>query len=108
MQQSGKERRTGMTYKELYDKADWMLDKGMINLGEWEKMIEPLNAEIGSTVDVELNDLYKQGEMYLEDLQPKVKLVFCKDCINYRTVGCPMGTDINHEEDYCSYGETAE
>ena len=35
-----------MTYKELYDKALWDLEHDKITLGEFEKMIEPLNKEI--------------------------------------------------------------
>lgn len=35
-----------MTYKELYDKAVWDLEHDKITLGEFEKMIEPLNKEI--------------------------------------------------------------
>ena len=35
-----------MTYKELYESAIDKLEKSKITLGEFEKMIEPLNAEI--------------------------------------------------------------
>lgn len=35
-----------MTYKELYEKALWKVEHDEITLGEFEKMIEPLNKEI--------------------------------------------------------------
>ena len=35
-----------MTYKELYDKANWMLDENQITTEEWRDMIAPLNTEI--------------------------------------------------------------
>ena len=35
-----------MTYKELYDKALWDLEHDKITLGEFDKMIEPLNKDI--------------------------------------------------------------
>ena len=37
-----------MTYKELYESAIDRLEKSEITLGEFEKMIEPLNAEIAT------------------------------------------------------------
>ena len=40
-----------MTYKELYESAINKLEKSEITLGEFEKMIEPLNAEIGGDSD---------------------------------------------------------
>ena len=35
-----------MTYKEIYEKAANMLDRGEITLGDFNKMIEPLNSEV--------------------------------------------------------------
>ena len=35
-----------MTYEELYDKANRMLDSSEITIGEYGDMIEPLKAEI--------------------------------------------------------------
>lgn len=35
-----------MTYLELYERANRMLDRNEINLGEYEKMIKPLEAEV--------------------------------------------------------------
>lgn len=35
-----------MTYLELYRKAEMLVESGKITLGEFEKMIEPLNEEI--------------------------------------------------------------
>ena len=35
-----------MTYEELYDKANRMLDNSEITIGEYETMIEPLKVEI--------------------------------------------------------------
>lgn len=40
-----------MTYKELYESAINKLEKSEITLGEFEKMIEPLNAEVGGDSD---------------------------------------------------------
>ena len=40
-----------MTYKELYESAINKLEKSEITLGEFEKMIEPLNTEIGGDKD---------------------------------------------------------
>ena len=35
-----------MTYAELYDKAEHLLNTSEINLGEFIEMIKPLNSEI--------------------------------------------------------------
>ena len=35
-----------MTYKELYEKATWLLEHSKISGKEYDNMIEPLNAEI--------------------------------------------------------------
>lgn len=35
-----------MTYKELYEKAAAMLDRGEITLGDFNKMVKPLDVEI--------------------------------------------------------------
>ena len=40
-----------MTYKELYESAADKLEKSKITLGEFEKMIEPLNAEVATDSD---------------------------------------------------------
>lgn len=40
-----------MTYKELYESAADKLEKSKITLGEFEKVIEPLNAEIDTDSD---------------------------------------------------------
>lgn len=37
-----------MTYKEIYEKAANMLDRGEITLGDFNKMVEPLNSEVQS------------------------------------------------------------
>ena len=37
-----------MTYKEIYEKAANMLDRGKITLGDFNKMVEPLNSEAQS------------------------------------------------------------
>ena len=41
-----------MTYKELYEKAMWLLEHNEINGKEYDKMIEPLNAEVGNAEPV--------------------------------------------------------
>lgn len=43
------ENHTQMTYKGLYDGATWLLDHNKIKLGEWWKMIEPLNQKVRDT-----------------------------------------------------------
>lgn len=35
-----------MTYRELYEKAEWKLEKGEITLGEFDEMTKPLDEEI--------------------------------------------------------------
>lgn len=35
-----------MTYRELYDKAEWKLEHGKINGGEFDEMTKPLDEEI--------------------------------------------------------------
>ena len=40
-----------MTYRELYESAINKFEKGEMTLGEFEKMIEPLNTEIGGGND---------------------------------------------------------
>ena len=35
-----------MTYYELYKKAEYQLEHNKINIGEFEKMIEPLNRDV--------------------------------------------------------------
>ena len=37
-----------MTYKEIYEKAANMLDRGEITLVDFNKMVEPLNSEVQS------------------------------------------------------------
>lgn len=41
-----------MTYLELYHKAGRLLDSNKITLGEYEKMIEPLEREINEWIPV--------------------------------------------------------
>lgn len=56
-----------MTYKELYDDAMRMLEHNEINGGEYDKMIEPLNAEVGNAEPVRhgkwicTDDFYENG-----------------------------------------------
>ena len=35
-----------MTYKNLYEKAEWKLEKGEITIGEFDEMTKPLDEEI--------------------------------------------------------------
>lgn len=39
-----------MTYTELYDKAEHLLNTSKINLGEFIEMIKPLNSEIPQVI----------------------------------------------------------
>ena len=48
---AGEIKEINMTYKELYESAIDKLEKSKITLGEFEKMIEPLNAEIDTDSD---------------------------------------------------------
>jgi hypothetical protein len=48
---AGERKEINMTYKELYESAIDKLEKSKITLGEFEKMIEPLNAEIDTDSD---------------------------------------------------------
>ena len=41
-----------MTYRELYESAINKLEKSEITLGEFEKMIEPLNAKVVTEINV--------------------------------------------------------
>lgn len=60
-----------MTYKEIYEKAANMLDRGKITLGDFNKMVEPLNSEVQSEITHEQAVEYLQstGWMREHDLQ---------------------------------------
>ena len=60
-----------MTYKEIYEKAANMLDRGEITLGDFNKMVEPLNSEVQSEITHEQAVEYLQstGWMREHDLQ---------------------------------------
>ena len=79
-----------MTYLELIRSAEYKLDKGHITLGEYEKMIKPLNREI----------------------QPEI--ILCKDCKHNPNVawfGCPASHLSNKqrpETAWCWRGERNE
>lgn len=51
-----------MTYKELYEKAIWLLEHNEINGKEYDKMIEPLNAEVGNAEPVRHGKWDDMGE----------------------------------------------
>ena len=76
-----------MTYKELYDDAMRMLEHNEINGGEFDKMIEPLNAEVGNAEPV------RHGKwIRWRDLNG-IKRCKCSECIvsygNMDTPYCP-------------------
>ena len=53
-----------MTYKEIYEKAANMLDRGKITLGDFNKMVEPLNSEVQSEphwIPVTKEEMFKAG-----------------------------------------------
>ena len=53
-----------MTYKEIYEKAANMLDRGEITLGDFNKMVEPLNSEVQSEphwIPVTKEEMFKAG-----------------------------------------------
>ena len=70
-EQCGYERGDNMTYKEIYEKAANMLDRGKITLGDFNKMVEPLNSEVQSEITHEQAVEYLQstGWMREHDLQ---------------------------------------
>lgn len=74
-----------MTYKELYEKAIWLLEHNEINGKEYDKMIEPLNAEVGNA-------------------EPIIR---CKDC-GQREYGCSTFIDHNQIYGFCAWGWKAE
>ena len=53
-----------MTYKELYEKAIWLLEHNEINGKEYDKMIEPLNAEVGNAEPVRHGKWLCSDDMY--------------------------------------------
>ena len=53
-----------MTYEELYDKANRMLNNSEITIGEYEAMIEPLKAEI-ETGWISVEDRLPEEGVYL-------------------------------------------
>jgi len=51
-----------MTYLELYRKAEMLVESGKITLGEFEKMVEPLNEEITEWTPVSEKVPEEKGE----------------------------------------------
>ena len=92
-----------MTYRELYESAINKLEKSEITLGEFEKMIEPLNAEVATDSDTisrakaikaideiesEIADglgfEYEKWRQYFCDLPPaQPEIIRCKDCKHF-------------------------
>jgi threonine dehydrogenase-like Zn-dependent dehydrogenase len=72
-----------MTYLELLNRADKLLDANKISIGEWERMTAALR-------------------------RPIIPVVKCGDCV-YRDKGeyeyCPMLERNTFEVFYCAYGE---
>ena len=57
-----------MTYRELYEKADRLLDKGELTLGEYDKMTRPLDREIVEAVPLSvIEDMKYDVEKYFVD-----------------------------------------
>jgi hypothetical protein len=91
-----------MTYLELYEKAQKMLDRNEITLGEYEKMIKPLEAEVNT------------GQVKaLPSAQPEV--IRCRDCRytrdgqeNYGDYMCIKLYMFRNKDDFCSRGERRE
>ena len=69
-----------MTYLELIRSAEYKLDKGNITLGQYERMIEPLNREIQSEITQCKNCKYwridSEGERYCDRI---VGVLGCDD-----------------------------
>ena len=53
-----------MTYYELYQEAEYQLEHNKITLGEFEKMIEPLNREVETQTNT--------TESVLEDIKAEI------------------------------------
>lgn len=84
-----------MTYKELYDDAMRMLEHNEINGGEFDKMIEPLNAEVGNAEPVRHGKWKWLSCTY--DRVPKEKEYECSEC-HHKTI--VHGDDMPWEK-YC-------
>lgn len=63
-----------MTYKELYDDAIRQLESGKITVGEFDKRVEPLNAEVR-----------KNGKWIIEKWEPQdiYEHALCSECGTY-------------------------
>lgn len=74
-----------MTYKELYDKALWDLEHNKITLGEFEKMIEPLNKEIPKESEEQIYKGHEvkvitRGNCMICGKKLTDSLFLCKEC----------------------------
>ena len=59
-----------MTYKELYEKAAAMLDRGEITLGDFNKMVKPLDVEIQPEPHwIPVQAAYEHGKEWLSALK---------------------------------------
>ena len=57
-----------MTYLELLERADYLLEKGEITIGEWEDMIAPLRKDIAPHGDL----IYRQDALDALGEEPEV------------------------------------
>lgn len=114
-----------MTYKELYESAINKFEKGKITLDEFEKMIEPLNAEVSCdsdtisrikaidiakelTITVDGYEMLNQAVMnycaeimQLPPAEP-MRIIHCKDCKHHWTHKCMDSMPIER----CDLGQT--
>lgn len=80
-----------MTYKELYEKATWLLEHSKISGKEYDKMIEPLNAEVGKAEPVKYGiwirkEWAEESEGLLID---NYECSACKGWVRNETNYCP-------------------
>lgn len=68
-----------MTYKELYESAVDKLEKSTITLGEFEKMIEPLNAEVATDINVGDKDTERKKAQW-RAVRINPRMICCSNC----------------------------
>lgn len=69
-----------MTYKELYEKAIWLLEHNEINGKEYDKMIEPLNTEIIDAEPVRHGEFIGKEYDGYDDGNPVYCEWVCSEC----------------------------
>ena len=108
-----------MTYRQLYEDAMNKLDHGKITVGEYEKMIEPLDKEIEpeppEPEELDFVQPHKKVGVRLEIGQPEI--IRCKKCKHGSPDG-KYGCRVYHykryethdmkPDDFCSFAKRRE